>query len=218
MTHTILARLVAATIAIAAGFALSGCASDPLAAQYRAGTTKNYIAGDGRVSEFAPAKRGPAVAFTGTMQDGSTVTSRDYAGKVLVVNFWYAGCPPCRAEAPILEKVYKEFAAQGVDFLGVDVRDQAATAQAFERAFGITYPTTIDTNTGSMQLAFTGLAAPNAVPTTLVLDKQGRASARILGKIPDASVLRALIVSVLAEKGPAPGGATPSSSATASPQ
>jgi peroxiredoxin len=202
MTRQIVTRLIAAAFIASTGLALSGCATDPLAAQYRSGTTKNYIAGDGRTAEFALSQRGPAVEFTGTMQDGSTVTSSDYAGKVLVVNFWYAACPPCRAEAPDLEKVYTEFAGQEVDFLGVNVRDQAATAESFERTFGITYPSTIDANTGSMQLAFSGKVAPNAVPTTLVLDKQGRVSARILGKIPDASVLRALIISVLAEKAP----------------
>lgn len=189
-------------VATVVGLALSGCASDPLAEQYRSGSSQNYIAGDGRITEFTAAKRGPAVEFTGELEDGSTVTSRNYAGKVLVVNFWYAGCPPCRAEAPDLEKIHTEFAPQEVDFLGVNVRDQAATAEAFERTFGITYPTTIDVNTGTMQLAFSGVVAPNAVPTTLVLDQQGRISARILGRIPDASVLRTLIASVLAEKAP----------------
>lgn len=202
MKHKAARRIGTLVIAAVLVLVLSGCANDPLAEQYRDSATKGYTADDGRIIEFAPSKRGPAVEFTGIMQDGSTVTSRDYAGKVLVVNFWYAACPPCRAEAPDLEKVYKEFAAQGVDFLGVNVRDQVATAQAFEQTYGITYPSTIDANTGTMQLAFTGLAAPNAVPTTLVLDKQGRVTSRILGRIPDASVLRSLITTALAERAP----------------
>ncbi|MGO7984058.1 TlpA disulfide reductase family protein, partial [Rhizobium johnstonii] len=52
-------------------------------------------------------------------------------GDVLVVNFWYASCAPCRAEAPDLEKIHAEFDGQGATFVGVNVRDQAATAASF---------------------------------------------------------------------------------------
>jgi len=197
-------RLTALALAAAVTVVLSGCSSanDALAEQYRSGSGKNYIAGDGRVTEIAAGNRGDPIVFTGTLEDGSTVTSDDYAGKVLVVNTWYAGCPPCRAEAPDLEAVYEEFKPQGVDFLGINVRDEAGTAQAFERTFGITYPTTLDAVTGSMQLAFSGEVAPNAVPTTLVLDKQGRVASRILGQLPDASVLEALLRTALTEPAP----------------
>lgn len=200
MKHRAARRIGMLAIASVLALVLSGCANDTLAEQYRSGAAKGYIAGDGRITEFAPSNRGPAVEFTGIMEDGTTVTSKNYAGKVLVVNYWYAACPPCRAEAHDLEKIYQEFAPQGVEFLGVNVRDELATAQAFERTFGITYPSTIDANTGTMQLAFSGAIAPNAVPTTLVLDTQGRVTSRILGRIPDASVLRSLITTVLAEK------------------
>lgn len=180
---------------------LSACTNDPLAEQYRAGSSKNYVGADGRVTEIAATKRGKPITFTATLEDGSAVRSSQYAGKVLVVNFWYAGCPPCRAEAHDLESIYKEFAPRGVVFLGVNVRDQLGTAQSFERTYGITYPSVLDVKTGAMQLAFSGQVAPNAVPTTLVLDRQGRVASRILGQLPDASVLRALLVSTLAEKG-----------------
>ncbi|GAB3033761.1 TlpA disulfide reductase family protein [Parafrigoribacterium mesophilum] len=195
-------RFVVCVLVLTLGVVLSGCSNDPLAKQYRSGTSQNYIAGDGRVVEFAPAEREPPVQFASAVEDGSAVASHDYEGKVLVLNFWYAGCPPCRAEARDLQKIYEDFAPEGVDFLGVNVRDQPATARAFERTFGITYPSAIDGDDGTMQLAFTGVVAPSAVPTTLVLDKQGRVASRILGRIPDASVLRSLITTVLAEKAP----------------
>jgi hypothetical protein len=79
------------------------------------------------------------------------------------------------------------------------VRDQAATARSFASEFGITYPSVLDVDRGTMQLAFSGVVAPNAVPTTIVLDRNGRVAARVLGKIPDASVLEALITTVLKE-------------------
>jgi thiol-disulfide isomerase/thioredoxin len=188
--------LVAGAAVIALG--LSGCASDPLAEQYREGSNKNYIAGDGSVTEITLDNRGDVITFSGTTETGATVSSADYLGNVLVVNFWYAGCAPCRAEAPDLEQVYTETSAQGVNFLGVNVRDQAATIDSFNVRFGITYPSIIDQD-GQAQLAFAAQVPPNAVPTTLILDAQGRVAARILGQLKDPSILLTLITDIAAE-------------------
>jgi thiol-disulfide isomerase/thioredoxin len=189
-----------AAVAAATALALSGCsANDSLATQYRSGNGQNYIAGDGTVSEYAASNRGEPVSFTGTLQDGSTVSSKQYAGKVLVVNFWYAGCPPCRVEAPDLESLSKKYAAQGVQFLGVNLYDSAQTAESFEKDKGVTYPSVLDRDTGSVLLAFSKTVPPKATPTTLVVDKKGRVAARILGAIPDKSILDSLISDAVAE-------------------
>ncbi|WP_440711675.1 TlpA family protein disulfide reductase [Herbiconiux sp. YIM B11900] len=177
---------------------LSGCAaggSDDLADRV---TDSGYVAGDGSVLEISPAQRAASVAFAGAGENGEQITSADYAGEVLVVNFWYAGCAPCRLEAPDLEATYQQYLPQNVGFLGVNVRDQAATAQEFAATFGVTYPSIIDTDAG-VQLSFAGQVAPNAVPTTLVLDRQGRVAARILGRVTEVSILEALIDRVLEE-------------------
>lgn len=179
--------------------ALTGCSSDPLAEQYREGSNKNYIAGDGSVTEILLENRGEPITFTGTTENGETVTSEQYLGNVLVVNFWYAGCAPCRAEAADLEQVYQETSPSGVNFLGVNVRDQAATAISFNERFGVTYPSIMDQN-GQAQLSFASQVPPNAVPTTLVLDAQGRVAARILGQLQSPSILTTLINDVAAEK------------------
>jgi thiol-disulfide isomerase/thioredoxin len=189
-----------AAVAAATALALTGCsANDSLATQYRSGNGQNYIAGDGTVSEYAASNRGEPVSFTGTLQDGSTVSSKQYAGKVLVVNFWYAGCPPCRVEAPDLESLSKKYAAQGVQFLGVNLYDSAQTAESFEKDKGVTYPSVLDRDTGSVLLAFSKTVPPKATPTTLVVDKKGRVAARILGAIPDKSILDSLISDAVAE-------------------
>ena len=193
--------LLSAAAAVAALTLLAGCSSDPLAEQYSAGTTKNYISGEGTVSEIAPADREAPVSFVGETDSGETVSSDDYAGDVLVLNFWYAGCPPCRVEAPDLEKLNAAFAGEGVSFLGVNVRDQAAQSLSFAEEFGITYPSVMDADDGNLLLAFAGTVAPNAVPTTLVIDKQGRVASRILGGIEGTSNLRTLINDTLAEDG-----------------
>ena len=188
-----------ATIAGVALLALTGCTNDPLAEQYREGSGKGYIAGDGSWTEVPAAERDDPIAFAGVDQNGDEVTSDDFAGEVLVVNFWYAACAPCRAEAPDLVELSAQYEGKGASFLGVNVRDQADTAIAFDETYGIEYPSIIDTNDGAVKLAFSGSVPPNAVPTTLVLDAEGRIAARIVGQLRDASILDTLIRDTIAE-------------------
>lgn len=183
--------------ALAAVAFLSGCtANDPLANQYKAGDNKNYIAGDGTVTEFLKENRGTAVEWSGTTGTGEVISNSSLTGVVTVMNFWYAGCAPCRAEAPDLVALQKQHT--DVQFIGVNVRDSAATANAFEKNFEITWPSIMDANSGSVLLAFTGIVTPQAVPTTIVIGKDGKVTARVLGRI-DKSILSTLIKSAVAE-------------------
>ncbi|MCA5924697.1 TlpA family protein disulfide reductase [Curtobacterium oceanosedimentum] len=187
---------VLAATAIAAALVLSGCSSDSgdLAKQYGNGTTQNYISGDGAVTEVSAEDRRDPVTFRAEDANGDTVSSEDLRGKVVVLNFWYASCPPCRAEAKYLNQVHDAYAdSDDVAFIGVNVRDEAATAAAFERTFGVEYPTVLDQRTGTMQLALSGQIAPNAVPATIVLDTKGRVAARVLGAIDGTSILKTLV-------------------------
>ncbi|MFD1213859.1 TlpA family protein disulfide reductase [Arthrobacter sp. GCM10027362] len=176
---------------------LAACSvEDPLAKQASAGDNKNYIAGDGSVTEYEPAQRGEPVQLAAKLFDGTTVDSAGWAGKVTVLNFWYAACAPCRLEAPALQELSQEYKGQA-QFYGVNIRDEIRTAEAFERNFGVTYPSFADKN-GGILLAMTRYVPPQAVPTTLVLDKQGRVAARILG-VADKGTLKALIKDAVAE-------------------
>jgi thiol-disulfide isomerase/thioredoxin len=196
------ARNTAIALAAVAALALTGCtANDSLAEQYRSGTGQGYISGDGTYTVIAVEDRAEPIAFEGEVESGETVSSDDYRGEVLVVNVWYAACPPCRAEAEDLEAIAQQFAPDGVEFLGVNIYDQAPTALAFADEFGVTYPSILDANDGSTRLAFAGQVAPNAVPTTLVLDREGRVAARISGLLTEPSTLRAMITDTLAESG-----------------
>lgn len=188
----------AVAVLVLAGVALTGCAANPLADQYREGSAKGYIAGDGTVAEWPPSERGDPVVFDGVTENGETIASTDLEGDVIVVNFWYAACAPCRAEAPDLEAIYQQFRDSGVSFVGINVRDQAATALAFAETYGVTYPSIIDLDKEA-GLAFAGSFAPNAVPTTLVLDSSGRVAARIVGRVTAPSILETLIEDVLSE-------------------
>jgi peroxiredoxin len=175
---------------------VAGCTSEPLAAEF--GDGDGYESPDGLVKEIAPPERDDPVQFSGQSEDGLILSSEDYLGSVMVVNFWYAICGPCRAEASDLERLHNEYEQSAVQFLGVNVKDEVASSQAFTRKFSITYPSILDAQTGEVRLAFAGTVAPAATPTTLVLDRKGRVAGRIIGQI-DASTLEGLIDGALAE-------------------
>lgn len=186
-------RIAAVAAAFVVAALLAGCSSSDGVAGSVGNDDGNYNSEDGAVSSIAEVNRGEAVSFQSETTEGVAVDSKDYLGQVTVVNFWYAACPPCRVEAPDLQDLNEQFAGNGVNFLGVNVRDQADTAENFEDEFGLTYPSVIDTNDGNMLLAFAGTVQPNAVPTTIVLDKKGRVAGRILGQVTDPSILETMI-------------------------
>ena len=193
-------RSLLAASGAALAFALAACsAKDPLAQQANAGDNKNYIAGDGSVTEYAAKDRKAPVKFSSKLFDGSTVDSGTVAGKVTVLNFWYAACPPCRAEASDLKTLSEKYA--DVPFLGVNISDTSDVAKTFETKYDLAYPSIIDAQTAAVQLAFSGAVSPNAVPTTLVMDREGRVAARISGLIRDPIILSGMIDRVVAEEG-----------------
>lgn len=196
------ARWIAGLAVAVLAVGLSACTSDDgLASQYREGSNKGYIAANGfETKEWAPADRGEAVEFTGTLDTGDEASSADYAGEVLVVNFWYANCGPCIVEAPFLEQVH-ESVGDDATFLGFNIYDQAATAQTFARDNGVTYHSLLAVNDANLKLAFVEHTSLSAVPTTLVLDTEGRVAARIVGSVTEESVsiLETIVRDVAAE-------------------
>jgi thiol-disulfide isomerase/thioredoxin len=177
----------------------SGCATDSLAEQFREGDNKNYIAGDGTVTEFALGSRPKTADWSGISESGQNLSSDQLAGVITVMNFWYAGCAPCRIEMPELIELQDQFLSDEVQFIGVNVRDTAETALAFARQVNLNFPSVMDAKTGSVVLSFTGVVTPQAVPTTLVIDSDGNVSARVLGRI-DKRILETLIETVVSEK------------------
>ena len=182
---------------VAAGallIALAGCtSSDGIAG----GGEGGYISGDGSIVIIAPSDRQPAIPFAGETETGATVSSENFDG-VVVLNFWYATCPPCREEADDLEELSQRYAGR-VPFIGVNTRDGAATALAFMDRFGVSYSSILDVVTRDVVSAFAGDVPPSAVPTTLILDAKGRVAVRISGLLPGVTTVADLIDDVLAE-------------------
>ncbi|WP_394357797.1 TlpA family protein disulfide reductase [Microbacterium betulae] len=191
------AGAAAAVLVLAA--ALAACSADPATEAYLSGTNQGYISGDFRVEEIPQEERGEPVEWAGVTEDGDELTSDDTAGDVVVVNFWYAACGPCRVEAPDLESVWQEYRDDEVSFVGVNTYDQADTAKSFAKQYEITYPSIIDVNDGAVKLAFAAATPIQATPTTLVLDAEGRVAARIIGQLEGASILSTLVADALAE-------------------
>ena len=158
---------------------------------------QGYIAGRGTVVQLAPGDRDDPVDFTGRTLDGSRFDVTDHRGDVVVVNIWGSWCPPCIAEAAALQDVWAGNQAKGVQFVGINFRDNRDAALAHERRFGVSYPS-IEDEAGETLLQLRGSLPPRAIPSTLVLDRSGRVSARVLGQVP-AATLRALVSDALAE-------------------
>lgn len=151
------------------------------------------------VAEFPPQERTAPVDVSGVDLDGNALSLADFRGDVVVVNVWGSWCVPCREEAPMLRALSQEMAAREVSFVGIDVRDNVTAAKAFESRYGITYRSFDDPQARAV-LAFQGTVPVQAVPSTIVLDRQGRVAGRIIG-LAEESTLRAMVETVLSEPG-----------------
>ncbi|SDG44016.1 Thiol-disulfide isomerase or thioredoxin [Sinosporangium album] len=173
----------------AAALVLTACAGGQGSGP-QSGDTR-FVAGDGKMNVFPSAERKPAPAVDGpTLEDG-TLSLAAFKGKVVVMNFWASWCAPCRAEAPTLKDVAERTKGQGVEFVGIAFKDDKIQAKAFERSYKITYPSIYD-QPGKVALAFQGIMPPAAVPTTLIIDRQGRVAARALGAVKYNDLLNAV--------------------------
>ncbi|MFS0883926.1 TlpA family protein disulfide reductase [Aeromicrobium sp. 179-A 4D2 NHS] len=146
-----------------------------------------FISGNGEITFIDPGKRDPAPELSGTDLDGNEITTKDFAGKVLVVNLWGSWCAPCRKEAPALAKASADLADQNVQFLGLLTKDDPASAKAFNAKFDIDYPS-IDDAAGRNQAAFADSLPSMAIPTTWVIDANGDVAARVMGELTEATL------------------------------
>ena len=144
----------------------------------------NYVSlnGAGVLTTYAVGHRKAAPAVSGTDLDGHSLTLSSYTGKVVVLNFWASWCPPCRSEAPALEQVYTDTRASGVQFVGVDIRENGASdGTNFVTTHHIDYPSFSDQSSRiALEFRKTGVESP---PTTIIIDRQGKIAARGLGEM-----------------------------------
>ncbi|MGJ9413280.1 TlpA family protein disulfide reductase [Aeromicrobium sp. CF4.19] len=143
------------------------------------GSTGGYVSGSRFVTYVEPEDREDAPVLSGEDLEGEPISSEEHEGQTIVVNVWGSWCPPCRAEAPVLNEAARTYADSGVQFLGLLVRDDPAAARAFERKQDTPYPSIVDAD-GRQQLGFADSLPSQAIPTTWVIDAEGRVAARII--------------------------------------
>ena len=167
-------RLIGALVG-AALLLVAGCSTGSDAVDVNNGGEFRFVAGTPAGEVIPVADRRSAPDFGGRLLDGTEFSSTELAGNVAVINFWGSWCPPCRVETPQFQQVYGEVQGEGVQFLGINVKDDEQLAQAFLQSKGITFPSLYDPR-GEVALAFRDYPA-NAIPSTIVLDREGRVAA-----------------------------------------
>lgn len=183
-------RLAAVLLALVLAGVLAGCGGG-----FEAGD-KGYVDGRGVITRLAPDQRETPDALAGESLEGEPLSLAELEGDVVVVNVWGAWCPPCRKEAPLLAEVARQLEGDGVRFMGINARDNSQDqALAFERRYEIPYPSLWDP-AGRALLAFAGTLPPNSIPSTVILDAEGRVAASIVGEVTSASTLAGLIEDV----------------------
>lgn len=180
------------TLLVAAlGLAVAGCTSGVSA-------EGGFVGGDGTLTIVPIERRVAAPRVTGELLGGGTFDSDALAGQVIVYNVWGSWCAPCRKEAPELAEAARETAGEAV-FVGINTRDlDQAPALAFVRAFGIDYASIHDPD-GRILLQFDDQLPASAIPSTLVVDAEGRVAARVLGATTKATIT-GLVADVAAGK------------------
>jgi thiol-disulfide isomerase/thioredoxin len=163
---------------------LAGCSDTPSGSG-----DAGFISGRGVITKLAVADREKPGEVSGETIDGDPVSLSDYAGQTVVVNVWGSWCAPCRAEAPDLVDAAAELASEDVAFLGINSRDlNEAAARAFVRRFDVPYPSIYDQG-GQTLLAFRGTLTANSIPSTVVIDAEGRVAARVLGEVSKSTLV-----------------------------
>ena len=188
-----------AAAGLAAVLALGACTGG--GSDTSSGTTR-YVSGDGIVHVVAAGSRRPGPPLAGETLSGSSFDVASWGRVPGVVNIWGAWCPPCKKEQPALERVSRDVRSRGVRFLGINVRDPGRTApRAHVRKYGVTYPSLYDP---SARLLPSFAVAPKTIPSTYVLDRDGRIAAYVYGEVTEPA-LRELIDDVVGEAAAAAG-------------
>ncbi|SDY37755.1 Thiol-disulfide isomerase or thioredoxin [Saccharopolyspora shandongensis] len=178
--------LVAATLALVAGCATQGDDAVPQGG----GGEFTFVSPGGQTRIFyPPEQRGRVSGMSGDslLEPGKQIGLDDFKDKVVVLNIWGSWCGPCRSEADDLQAVQDKTAAQGVQVLGINVRDNQSAAADFHRDRGLSYPSIFDP-AGRTLLALRQFPR-STVPATIVLDRQHRVAAVFLTEMLESELL-----------------------------
>ena len=170
-------------VALAATLILVSCARTGADEQTQNGGQVGYPTVPRNLTRIPPDQRQVLPTVSGpALGSNQPISTQDYLGKVVVINVWGSWCPPCRKEAPDLQAASVE-TRDVAQFVGITSKDyDPAPAEAFVRSFKITYPSIYDP-TGKVLLAFAGQLPPSAIPSTMIIDREGRLAVRVLSEV-----------------------------------
>ena len=127
-----------------------------------------------RVYNVQPSDRAPGFSLVG--DQGTGVSLDDYAGKIVLLNFWATWCPPCVQEMPSLNAAYERFRDDGFVVLGISVDEDEEDYRRFLQSSGVTFPTvrdpdrTVSTRYGTMKY-----------PESYLISRDGRVLRKYIG-------------------------------------
>ena len=174
-------RLFAVAAIACSAMIATGCTTGKDAVNQMNGSDNGFVSSAAATKIYPASQRPTAPAVSGTLLDGTAYTLASDRGHVVVLNFWGSWCAPCRKEAADLQSVHTATQASGVEFVGVNIRDDQDPANAYDDAHRITYPSIFDPS-GRVALQFDQVP-PSAIPSTLVIDPTGNIAAIHLGSI-----------------------------------
>jgi thiol-disulfide isomerase/thioredoxin len=156
-----------------------------------------FVSGNGTSVFLNKTERKPAPELKDVEFLSSEINLNSLKNKVVLINVWGSWCSPCRKEAAELEELYLKNKANNVEFIGINIRDSKISANRFIENFSITYPNIFDRD-GKLLLGYKDSLPPNAIPSTILIDKNGLVAARQLGPI-DKSLIQGFISELVEE-------------------
>jgi thiol-disulfide isomerase/thioredoxin len=182
-------------ILVLSSLLLTACATPNAAIQNS--DEAGFISGDGTATFLKVEDRNLAPELIALDFNGKEIDLKNYKNKVVVLNVWGSWCGPCRKEAKELQELYVKNKDSGVEFIGINIRDSKVSAEKFVTNFGITYPNIFDRD-GIKLLGFKDTLPANAIPSTVLVDKNGKVAARQLGPI-ERALIQGFISSLVDE-------------------
>ena len=125
----------------------------------------------------------PAPDFAMPLPDGGQLALSEHRGEPIVINFWASWCPPCREEAPLLERAWRSYRDEDVLFVGVESRDTPEEGRAYLKEFDITYPNVVDVG-GKITVDYGVIG----LPVTFFVNREGIVQRRWVGAIDESKL------------------------------
>jgi thiol-disulfide isomerase/thioredoxin len=168
---------------------LAGCGTGHDAVDGASAGQYHFVSATNQGHVIAAGQRKPAGALRGTLIGGGSYRLAEHRGRVVLINFWASWCAPCVLESPMLETVYQQMTGLGIDFVGIDIKDELQAAQSFISDKQLTYPMVYDEPAKTaLQLGIPS----GGLPVTALIDRAGRVGAVYIGAVQQPDIVPAL--------------------------